>query len=331
MPPCNRIARPGLIAGSEFRRARSRLKEGIHVTDAGGLIGSEAWSELLRRGFGSSRLDFNTVGMGASTTWTTFSRLGIKAAYAGFPVGFDEAAPDTLRNISPMLAALRGAGVDIARFSLPGAVEVPGVDAGGVTDLTETSIESLEIWSEGSLSASVRRKIGKSRRMGAMIRPAEPNDGSLLHGMYAEMIGRHRGRLRYTESYFDALCALAASDARLSIGVVVDGEASPCGFIAAAHARTVSHYLHGGFASRCASLRPGYLAMAWAIERSRDYGSERFNMLTSPKGQPALVAYKESFGGKSYVRRHYDVPLSPVGRFCSWGLGLVNGWRRADR
>lgn len=263
--------------------------------------------------------------------WTAFSRLGIRAAYAGFPVGFDDADSEASRNIPSMLEALRRDGVDIARFSFPGVDGIPGLGGCKATDLLETSIESLEAWSEASLSPSVRKKISKSKKMAATVRLSEPGDGSLLHGMYAQMIARHRGRLRYTASYFDALCAYAACDPRLSVGVVMDGRASPCGFIVAAHASTVSHYLHGGFTPRGAILRPGYLAMAWAIERSRNYGSKRFNMLTSPVGQPALVAYKESFGGQTYTRRHYEVPLSRVGTLASWGLDLVSRWRHADR
>lgn len=281
---------------------------------------SAAWASILEQG-----LDANSFvrcpGAGRLTTsWTIFARIGIRAAYANFPVGFDRDDGRFLHELPEALQCLRKAGVDLARFSIVGESGIPGMDRHHVVDLPETCIESLAGWSEASIATAAQRKIRKSRADGLVVRDACKGDGDLLYDAYAETISRRHGHYRYTRNYFARLCELAAVDERLSIGIAAGPDRLPCGFIAVAHCGSSSYYLHGGFLSRARSLRPGYSSMAWAINRSQLVGSTRFNMLTSPREQPSLVAYKESFGGTSYLRRHYDVPLTAKGVLVQGGL-----------
>lgn len=301
------------------------------MTAPDGLIGSEAWARVLERGFGASWIESANDGPLENTAWSIFRRFGVSAGYADFPVGFEDRGSNNRPDIMQAVSVLRSQRVDIARFSsvAPEALDVP--DRFRLTDLVETSIECLRSWDKDALPRAVRRKVAKSVAAGVSVRAAYADDGVFVHRMYAEMIARHRGSLRYTERYFDALCRLAAVDRRLSVGIAMDADEVPCGFIVAAHSKSTSHYLHAGFAGRSASLRPGYMAMLWAIQRSREYGSLRFNMLTSPSQQPSLVAYKESFGGVSYLRRHYEIPLTLRGNLAGTALNVVARVRHAIR
>lgn len=297
------------------------------MSGADALIHSSAWSNVLAMGFGATSLMLHDHKSGIPITWTIFSKFGIRVAYANFPVGLDD--HDITENVNPILMfdGLRAAGVDIARFSTTSITNDSNTESFRRVDLVETCIYSLECWSENKLPAAVARKLKKGMSHGLEMRQARSADASIIYDLYASTISRHRGSLRYTRKYFQALCDLGTIDDRLSIGMAIDKSQNPCGFIVVCHSPSVSHYLHGGFSPLCANARPGYFAMAWAIRRGKEYGSSRFNMLTSPPDQSSLVAYKESFGGESYLRRHFDVPLSRKGRATHLGLNVLANHR----
>lgn len=298
------------------------------MSEARGLIESKQWADVLAHGFGA-KLVTPDDGSSGSSVWTVFSRYGVSLGYANFPIGYDDRdpAPTTW----PRMEALAQTGMDVARFSSASRIAPSNLERFWLCDLPETCIEDVSAWNEADLASSVRKKISKSQAAGVDVRDARPGDSALLYGMYAETIARHRGNMRYTRSYFDALADLATRDSRLSVGVVRSRQDEPCGFIVVAHCGVASYYLHGGFLARVAALRPGYVAMAWAIRRSQSVGSRRFNMLTSPADQPSLIAYKESFGGHTYPRRYYECPLTTKGWIACRVLGLAGRLRAAIR
>ncbi|MBJ6980222.1 GNAT family N-acetyltransferase [Luteimonas sp. MC1895] len=282
------------------------------MNTASDLISSDEWAEVLARGFGSVQLVIREGAGFPRTAWSVFSKMGLRAAYSNFPVGFEDGVAGSM--MPAITADLRASGVDLARFSFPRTVDaLSELERFRTIDLLETRVDSLEDWSEQDLPRTLKKKLEKSRRAGVQIRDALHDEGALLHRIYSETVVRRRGVVRYTPGYFDALCKLSRDDGRLSVGVVVRRDGTPCGFIVIAHSETSSYYLHGGYYSHSANLRPGYIAMAWGIDRAKNYHSRQFNMLTSPLDQPALVAYKESFGGKSYARSHYELPVSKMG------------------
>lgn len=293
------------------------------MSETGSLLGSCAWARVLERGFGCRLVGAAQQGCDRPAAWAVFKRFGVHAAYLNFPVGFDEPMHRDFAPLNESLQRLRDEGVDLARFSAPGSAETPW-DGFRSAQLIETCVDRLDVWSPQALSSATRRKLARCRAGGLRVRDSVASDAQIISDLYGQTIHRNRGRTRYTRPYFDALCDLSLEDRRLSIGIVLDSEEKTCGFIAVAHGPVTSYYLHGGFSSAAGKLRPGYAAMEWAILRSRDFGSTRFNMLTSPRGQDSLVAYKESFGGRSYLRSHYDVPLSFTGNAVKLGLALAD-------
>lgn len=298
------------------------------MSDSKGLIESEQWADVLAHGFGARRMTAGDDSC-ASSGWTVFSRYGVSVGYANFPIGYDDrdSAPRAL-SCPDVLAQ---AGMDVARFSSVSRAEPACLERFWRCDLPETCIEDVGAWQETALASSVRKKISKSLAAGVAVRDARSMDSELLYDMYADTISRNRGSMRYTRRYFDALTDLASRDSRLSIGMVHSRHVDPCGFIVVAHCGIVSYYLHGGFLAQAAAQRPGYVAMAWAIRRSQEVGSRRFNMLTSPADQPSLVAYKESFGGQTYPRRYYERALTAKGWLAGRALELAGRLRRAAR
>lgn len=281
------------------------------------LLDGEEWAGVLNEGFGCTRIE--TAG---GMVWTVFQSFGVSVAYLRFPVGLE--GPDAPReaDVASGLAALQDRHIDLARFS---TTNVPGPKillACRPAALVETAIDPLHPWAEDRLPRGIRRKLRKARAAGLSVRDATGSDGCIAFDLYSETIQHRKGTRRYNRRYFEALCELSERDGRLSIGIVENAGSGPCGFIAVAHSRSSSHYLHGGFARRASEHRPGYLAMTWAIARSVEFGSLRFNMLVSPRDQPSLVAFKESFGGRSSVRWHHDVPLTSTGKLVSRALTL---------
>ena len=291
------------------------------------LLNSHEWSEVLRKGFGAERIE--TVGDSVNLlVWTVFSKYGMKVAYVNFPVGLEDDAASEIRSIESTFRVLRASGVHIARLSTIASVVAGSPGLVHEVDLVETCIEDLKVWQESQLARSVASKVRKARKLGVTIRTARPDEGSLLHRMYSEVIKRRNGRHRYTLGYFQALCGMAAVNKSVSIGVVCDAEQTTCGFIVACHSADRSYYLHGGFLEEFSHLRPGYIGMVWAIERSREFGCSQFNMLTSPRNQSSLVEYKESFGAASRKRRYFVAPLSLVGRSI---VAVMTTLRRLQR
>lgn len=276
-------------------------------------IDSASWGQILQDGFDARRLEI-PLEETAPLAWTIFRKMQIRVAYARFPVGLERNAISPDHFARAVLPRLRTARADIARVSIVGSVQLSQFGWVHEAELIESVIEDLQGWSEKRVARSVRAKLNKGQSAGVVVRSARLDEGGLIYQMYAEMIARHKGRLRYTRKYFNALCRASLWERRLSIGVVCDTNGVPAGFIVVCHSPCSSHYLHSGFRSGFSRLRPGYCAMAWAIEQSREFGSRKFNMLTSPVDQPSLVAYKESFGATSSPRQHYAVPLNWVGR-----------------
>jgi CelD/BcsL family acetyltransferase involved in cellulose biosynthesis len=128
-------------------------------------------------------------------------------------------------------------------------------------------------------------------------------------------------------AYFQSLCRAAQTTRVLSAGKAMTAQGDVAAFVVVGHGRGTSYYLHGGYQDRHSALRPGYFAMRWALETSRDRGSERFNFLVSPTDQPALRSYKESFGGLSSERWHWQQPLTVAGRAAMFALVVADRTR----
>lgn len=288
-----------------------------------GLRGS-VWAAVLKEGLGASAVLTCPPGM-RPVNWSVFARLGMKAAYPNFPVGFEEEFIDARDRIGDHLKQLRRRGVDLAMFSFPRAAAFDLPIHAEVARQPETRILGLSAWSEARMSSATRRKVSRAERHGLVVRPCSSEDGECIHKLYVESVRRKGGGLRYGVRYFQALCEASSRSSAVSVGIVRREPGDIVGFISLLHGPEISYYLHGGYAIEAATFRPGYLAMYWAIRRCCALGCETLNLLTSPADQPGLVAFKESFGGLTQERIHYRVPLGFFGNCADLSLRTLRG------
>ncbi len=279
-----------------------------------GFFDGPEWLGLLRSSLASGTL---APGEAGSASWTLFSRGPVTAAYTRFPLGWAGHEPELAGLPLAACERLRRAGVDLLRLSAPRHLLAAG--RSGI-DLPETILEGLSDWDADSLGAGMRRKFAAGRKAGLQVVPVAAVDGSLLHGLYRDTVSRQGGALRYTRSYFDGLCRIAGGP--LHAVKVLDGDQSPVGFLVYALDGSTAVYLHGGYRAEAGAARPGYFAMRWVLEHCRALGALKFNFLVSPADQPSLVAFKESFGGRTTLRAHWQQSLSLSGRLAGVLLDL---------
>jgi lipid II:glycine glycyltransferase (peptidoglycan interpeptide bridge formation enzyme) len=293
-------------------------------------LDSAEWSKLLQESFGGYALRSTVDAAGSrSLGWFVF-RLGpLGIAYPRFPVGLHDEDIASFPELHAHLAQLRSRGVDVAQISVTGD---PGICASAgyhSVDLPDTTIHDLQDWSDAALTPSCRTKVRRAARHGLRVEDAGPADASELSGLYRQSLARHGGAARYPQRYFESLAREATRNAAVRIGIARTTTNEAVGFIATVIHGHRTSYLHGGFDQSATRLRPGYACMHWAIREAQRAGSTEFRMLTSPLKQPALVDYKESFGGKTRIRRHFSVPTSLLGH--AGALALAWNARRRQR
>ncbi len=274
---------------------------------------SAAWFDVLNKGFGarSHRID--------DCLAATLFRIGpLEVAYANFPFGIRTAEALAAVMQPEIRSTLRAIGADLLRFSVPASLAA-GL-GGNALRLPETCIQHLADWSEINLDSDVRYEIRRSRRAGVVLRPAGIADAQFMFVLYRDTVKRHGGRLRYTPSYFAALCQLAASGPEISGLIAETAERLACGFVVTAQSGEEAYYLHAGFDPQHANARPGYALLCAAISQARDSGHRNFNLMASPVDQPALLRFKEKWGGRTQALCNFDIPISNVGHVTRFAL-----------
>jgi lipid II:glycine glycyltransferase (peptidoglycan interpeptide bridge formation enzyme) len=193
----------------------------------------------------------------------------------------------------------------------------------GELRLAETVIHTLAAWREENLDGDVRYEIRRSRREGVTIRPVSLSDARFMFESYRDTVKRHEGRLRYTQPYFEALCQFSQTPPPGISGLIAEtSERMPCGFLVTAQSGADAYYLHAAFDHAQASGRPSYALLCAAITQARNNGSRCFNLMASPVNQPALVRFKEKWGGQTGPLLNFDIPISRLGHLARLGLQL---------
>ncbi|MFZ1830587.1 MAG: GNAT family N-acetyltransferase [Candidatus Competibacteraceae bacterium] len=282
---------------------------------------SPDWGNVLEQGFGA-----RTVIMPGETPtqFALFHAGPFCLAYAEFPIGLSDSKIILQMKAPATHLFLKKRGVHALRFT---ANVDDRQDNTGNVILPETVIENLSEWKEEALESDVRYKNRRARREGLITRPATAADAGTIFTQYSGTVAHHGGAQRYTKAYFDALVAFSERDPRVFMHVGETPHGKVCGFIAVAHDGITSYYLHGGFDRHYASLRPGYGLMTEAIINARDHGAMRFNLMASPADQPALVKFKEKWGGVTSMKGTRTIAFGAAGRILLTGMRTVAALR----
>ncbi len=262
------------------------------------------WFDILKAGFSA-----DSIVLSDDLNLTIFQKFIFRAAYANFPFGIRTNKALEQIHSTETDHQLRKAGIDLLRINFPenlSTAHQPGII------LPEAAISDLKNWAEDNLDSGLRYKLRRARREGVAVREATAHDATWIHATYAETIRRNHGNLRYNLVYFQALCGTKSPG--LSILIALSPQGERCGFIVTARHNAIAYYLHGGYETKNAKYRPGFVLMRAAIEQARDAGCDSFNFMTSPTNQTSLVDFKEKWGADLYQINHLDYPLNLKGR-----------------
>lgn len=291
---------------------------------SGALFGSSAWQELLQRSF---RCRTIYAGNGQCGYAISVFRAGpFEIGYLGFPAGggIGELAMET-EIIESLTTAKIGVLPTCVRIPMSSLLQRQALALPRQTN-PESVIENLQAWNLDRVSKNLRRDIRKAERAGLAIEVADKTaSGAELFGIYSHTVQRHRGALRYNETYFQELIGLAQTLPWLQVLIARRG-ADMAGFAVIARHGRMACYLHGGSSPEYRQSSPSDLLLNHAITDAQQQGCEQFNLMASPQGQPSLVKYKEKWGATTRDLNTYTVPLRrtyPLFRIAERLYGLI--------
>jgi hypothetical protein len=240
---------------------------------------------------------------------SSFAAGPFKLGYLGFPygglVGGAGLNDEILQSWREQLSGL-----------LPMAIRIPASAFAESVDLKlpfestpETAIVDLPSWTLAATSGNHRRDIKKAIRSGLEILDADlADDGVEIFKIYHDTVKRHRGGLRYNETYFRDLVALAQSNPHVRV-TVARLEKKMAGFTVVIRHGSVACYLHGGIDLNYRAYQPSALLLNEAIEWAKGRGCQCFNLMSSPVSQQSLVWYKEKWGAETREHRSFTLVL----------------------
>ena len=273
------------------------------------LFHSAAWLELLESSFNVQTQYIWDDSAQCGGAVSSFAVGPFRLGYLGFPFG--GVAGNTAVS-GEMLRGWREYRSDI----LPMAIRVPISAFGESADLNlayestpETAIVNLSSWTLDVTSGNHRRDVKKAMRSDLEVADASgAADGIEIFRMYSDTVKRHRGALRYNETYFVNLVALAQSSPHVRVLLARMADAI-AGFTVVARHGPSGLYLHGGTHQAYRQYQPSAVLLYAAIQWSQSLGCSRFNLMSSPAGQQSLVWYKEKWGGETREHRMYTLPI----------------------
>lgn len=256
-------------------------------------LASEAWRRALTIGLRVRLADDR----GGALPLPVFRFGPVDVAYAGFPVGLTPGeAPQALE-------AARASGAALVRIITTGG---PLADGSGKRRYVQTSawIPDLRAWSPGATDKA-RRTRNRKARSPVVLRDSHAGDGDALWRLYRQTLTRRGGSARYTSTYFAELADAGVLVATLDEAII--------GFAACGVFGSRAFYLHGAHDPVARPHYPSDLLFLAMLERAKARGAESFDFLPSPPQQPALHAYKRSWGAFDTASVTEDVPISMAG------------------
>jgi hypothetical protein len=277
--------------------------------DSGAFFSSGAWLDLLERSLKCRTIYVANETQGFSIS--VFRGGPFDIGYLGFPAG-DGVGKGLAENT--MIEILEAAGTR----DMPTCVRIPvsafkqGLQLNHRFQTNpETVIEDLQAWSLARVSKNLRRDIKKAQRSGLEVSSASSTvAGKELYDIYSQTVTRHGGAIRYNADYFHELLELARRKSRLRVLLAKQGN-NLAGFVVTARHGDTTCYLHGGASPEHRKHSPSDLLLDRAIRDAQLDGSQKFNLMASPEGQPSLVRYKEKWGGTTRNLRTYTIALRP--------------------
>lgn len=275
------------------------------------LFHSSDWIDLLESAFNVQTQYVWDDAAECGGAVSSFSAGPFKLGYLGFPYGGLVGGTDLNEEI---LTSWRVQN----RGPLPVAIRIPTSAFAESVDLSlpyeptqETAIVDLPSWTLAATSGNHRRDIKKAMRSDLEISDAnEARDSVGIFKLYHDTVKRHRGGLRYNETYFRNLILLARSNPHIRVRVArLDQKIA--GFTVVIRHGTVACYLHGGIDLNYREHQPSALLLNEAIEWAKGLGCHCFNLMSSPLGQQSLVWYKEKWGAETRQHRTYTLALRP--------------------
>ncbi len=278
----------------------------------GSLFHSTDWQSLLAKGFGSETVYAWESNEKCGAAFTLFRAGPFRIAYLGFPFG------GLIGDLALGNDLLDGFGKETS-IQQPVCIRIPASAFAKSIDLSlpsittpETAILDLQAWGHHSVSTNVRRDIKKAVRSGLTLSDTHSaEDGVQIYKIYSDTISRHKGSLRYTQSYFSHLIELSAT--RPDIRVITARKSDQiAGFIVVVRHTDTAFYLHGGTYFPMRNQRPSALLFNEAISSAKSEGCRCFNLMSSPVSQSSLVQYKEKWGGVTRELPTYTLALRPT-------------------
>ena len=242
----------------------------------------------------------------------TVFKIGLfKVAYAGYPVG------GTISNLSileerihGLIRALSKHNIHVLRLPFSSLNKIPKLNF-PYTAAPETSIRNIEKWAIDKLSKRSQRYIRKALNSNIDVSlSTHPNKYKNIYSLYRAVIKIRKGHLRYNEPYFKNLLLLSNKNWNIRCSTA-SIENRIIAFLIVCIDKNVAYYLHGAMNYKFKHLYPMDRLFYENILIEKKSNRNTFNLMSSPKNQASLIAYKEKWGGETEDHITYSIELKP--------------------
>lgn len=277
------------------------------------LFHSHQWLDVIHRGFGAKSYftDSDNSASHDGQPISVFPAGPLRIGYLGFPqTGHDDISVVETK-VKQLITNGFPAKMHALRFSTGQPLQSLARSAISSVAQPETSIPDLQKWRAENFS-KLRRITNRAKKSTLVVTDAATlANADEMFELYANTVQRHSGTVRYTRPYFRALVELSLRHPGVRCLLAMQGN-FVAGFHIIANHNGVAYYLHGGMDHEFKQFYPSDLLFLTGIEWARSIGITQYNMLTSPTDQPALVRYKEKWGGRTSPLITHTLNLSPT-------------------
>jgi len=278
------------------------------------------WFSIIHDGLGATINDNQCISQGIPI----FRKGPFRIAYPGFPIGD---IPSSIKkslscnphqnSVSEKWELLR-----LWQSVLVNQCQTYQKHSGRIP---ETAIHDLQNWNISQLSSSIRRNIKKADRSNVRIDEANENDAPYIYKLYKEMIKTHKGKMRYSLPYFNALVKVSRNNPNLMVKIAHSTKGDIISMLVSAYHKGNAYYLHGATNPHYLNMRPADTLMFDTLQSAKQKNIRSFSFLPSPIGQDGLIRFKEKWGGTTSMTPVFDLFQStPRSKFLGLSLKAIN-------